>query len=162
MTNIIQHVIINKQDEMVILNGVKLIVSDPKEVSALIESLRGTFESKVIVEKVKFERIIKGERLSASNLDIVIAMIPSHLKYIDDESDNSYIELLRGIIHDVNATGGLIEFNDGNVAPKADPSWTDLGDRITKISTYLDNRNSGIKLKTEKVDFTASESFEHF
>lgn len=35
---------------------------------------------------------------------------------------------LESFIWTINATGGVIEFRDGTVAPEADPEWIDLGD----------------------------------
>lgn len=79
-----------------------------------------------------------------------------------NKTNDKATELFRNIIHDINATGGLIEFSDGNCAPEADPTWIDLGSRIEEIDAYLQDKNAAINIKRAKVDFPSEEAFEHF
>ena len=67
-------------------------------------------------------------------------------------------EILTGLITDIQNTGGLIEFSDGQHAPKADPTWTDLGSRVLKAHAALEKAGIELRLNIEEVDYTSDEA----
>jgi hypothetical protein len=157
MQNIIQHVIIDGNDEMVVLNGQIIMARGQESFSDEVECLKEALKCAVEVEE------IEEPKDSDWKYDDILELIPNHetyLKKLNEEDDT--IALLRNIIHDVNASGGLIEFTDGNCAPQADPSWIDLGSRIEEINVYLQGVGSAIRIKREKANCTSDEACEVF
>ena len=55
----------------------------------------------------------------------------------DASPNNEAIRQLKLLVNDIEQSGGLIEFSSGPRAPVADPTWTDLGDRIFQVHQFL-------------------------
>ena len=78
-----------------------------------------------------------------------------------EEVKDSMIEALTSLISDVQATGGIIEFNDGLSAPAAEPAWEDLGATILKAHDALEKEGVELRLNINVVDFPSDEAEEN-
>ena len=65
------------------------------------------------------------------------------------------IEVLKQLIDNVESTGGLIRFTDGNLSPKADPSWLDLGWTIKAAEETLIAQGEDVTLSIEDVEHSS-------
>ena len=57
----------------------------------------------------------------------------------------------------IDATGGVLEYADGAVGPKADPGWTDLGDSYLEACRLL-GREPRIRGRHDIADGDAAEA----
>ena len=70
-------------------------------------------------------------------------------------------QVLIALVGDIQATGGLIQFSDGLVAPKAEPSWTDLGSTVLMARDELQDSGHSVKLDIDVVDYPADQIADH-
>lgn len=54
-----------------------------------------------------------------------------------NKQDSGMRRALIEFVKTINATGGVVLFNDGNVAPAGDTEWTDLGDAYLSACAAL-------------------------
>ena len=66
-------------------------------------------------------------------------------------------DVLKQLITDIDATGGLIKFSDGNHSPKADPSWLDLGMTVVAAEKALIALGYEVSLSVEEVEYSSCE-----
>ncbi len=66
--------------------------------------------------------------------------------------------ILNELVQEIEATGGLIRYSNGLLAPKADPQWTSLGITIEKAHKALVQEGIEVSLSIEDVEDTLEHS----
>jgi hypothetical protein len=61
-----------------------------------------------------------------------------------------FIGVLKRLIETVAATGGLVKYPDGRIAPAASPQWFDLGDAVLLGNLVLAGHGVRVRLLTKQ------------
>lgn len=72
-------------------------------------------------------------------------------------AENPSYELLISFVNDIQTTGGLIEFNDGQFAPSIDNAWIDLGSRAKEAYDLLKAKGQEVNLDITTVNYPSSD-----
>jgi hypothetical protein len=60
-----------------------------------------------------------------------------------------FVSAAKKLVEIVSATGGLLKYQDGTIAPAGDPDWIDLGDAVQGFQSLLAGQGVKMKVKTK-------------
>jgi hypothetical protein len=93
-----------------------------------------------------WERVSPGEIMPSGECPKCHALC-----YPTENELSPFIGAIKKVVETVAATGGLLNYPSGNVAPVGAPDWLDLGDAILACLFLLTAQGIKIKLATRSV-----------
>jgi hypothetical protein len=67
-----------------------------------------------------------------------------------DNTLTPFVAAAQKLVETVAATGGLVKFPNGTIAPAGEPDWIDLGDAVLAAQGLLAGRGVKVKLGTKR------------
>ena len=68
-----------------------------------------------------------------------------------ENSLTPFVVAARKLVITVAATGGLVKYSNGTIAPAGEPDWIDLGDAVLAAQGLLAGQGVKVKLATKRV-----------
>jgi len=67
-----------------------------------------------------------------------------------DNALTPFVAAAQKLVRTVSATGGLVKYSNGTIAPAGDPDWIDLGDVVLTAQGLLAGHGVKIKIATKR------------